>query len=141
MPAAASRIDSHPPRGPSPPESPSSAASTPLSTTIIATRTLAQPPIRGSRLVSPLSGPDGYVRCVGQGQPTMLNRQDCSPRCDKVVDQDADVRCGQGRKTDDTGAHSTRWSGCRSPGLHPVVSDDQLELRRLLVDWGRRVWH
>jgi len=26
-----------------------------------------------------------------------------------------------GRKTDDTDAHSTRWSDCRSPGLHPVL--------------------
>jgi transposase len=46
---------------------------------------------------------------------------------------------GQGRKTDDTDAHSIALVGVRISGLHPVVSDDQLEMLRLLVDRRRRI--
>jgi len=46
---------------------------------------------------------------------------------------------GQGRKTDDTDAHSIALVGVRIAGLHPVVSDDQLEMLRLLVDRRRRI--
>ncbi|WP_454228278.1 IS110 family transposase [Propioniciclava flava] len=40
---------------------------------------------------------------------------------------------GQGRKTDDTDAHSIALVGVRIAGLHPVVSNAQLEVLRLLV--------
>ncbi len=46
---------------------------------------------------------------------------------------------GQGRKTDDTDAHSIALVGVRITGLHPVVSDEQLEVLRLLVDRRRRI--
>ncbi|WP_353081101.1 IS110 family transposase [Tessaracoccus lapidicaptus] len=46
---------------------------------------------------------------------------------------------GQGRKTDDTDAHSIALAGVRISGLHPVVSDKQREVLRLLVDRRRRI--
>jgi len=46
---------------------------------------------------------------------------------------------GQGRKTDDTDAHSIALVGVRISGLQPVVADDQLEMLRLLVDRRRRI--
>ena len=46
---------------------------------------------------------------------------------------------GQGRKTDDTDAHSIALVGVRITGLQPVVSNDQLEMLRLLVDRRRRI--
>lgn len=46
---------------------------------------------------------------------------------------------GQGRKTDDTDAHSIALVGVRISGLHPVIADEQLELLRLLVDRRRRI--
>ena len=46
---------------------------------------------------------------------------------------------GQGRKTDDTDAHSIALVGVRISGLQPVVSDDQLEILRVLVDRRRRI--
>jgi len=46
---------------------------------------------------------------------------------------------GQGRKTDDTDAHSIALVWVRISGLQPVVSDDQLEMLRLLVDRRRRI--
>lgn len=46
---------------------------------------------------------------------------------------------GQGRKTDDTDAHSIALVGVRIAGLHPVVADEQLEMLRLLVDRRRRI--
>ena len=46
---------------------------------------------------------------------------------------------GQGRKTDDTYAHSIALAGVRMQGLHDVVHDGQLELLRLLVDRRRRI--
>jgi transposase len=46
---------------------------------------------------------------------------------------------GQGRKTDDTDAHSIALVGVRISGLQPVVCDDQLEMLRLLVDRRRRI--
>jgi transposase len=44
---------------------------------------------------------------------------------------------GQGRKTDATDAHSVALIGTRMSGLRPVVTDDQLEVLRLLVDRRR----
>src|SRR5262245_12490023 len=41
---------------------------------------------------------------------------------------------GQGRKTDQTDAHSIALVGVRMSGLRAVVDDEQLELLRLLVD-------
>ena len=46
---------------------------------------------------------------------------------------------GQGRKTDDTDAHSIALVGVRMTGLRAVVNDEQLELLRLLVDRRRRL--
>jgi transposase len=46
---------------------------------------------------------------------------------------------GQGRKTDDTDAHSIALVGVRMNGLRSVVDDEQLELLRLLVDGRRRI--
>lgn len=44
---------------------------------------------------------------------------------------------GQGRKTDATDAHSVALVGTRMSGLRPVVTDEQLEVLRLLVDRRR----
>jgi transposase len=41
---------------------------------------------------------------------------------------------GQGRKTDDTDAHSIALVGVRMTGLRHVVNDESLEVLRLLVD-------
>ena len=46
---------------------------------------------------------------------------------------------GQGRKTDNTDAHSIALVGVRMHGLRTVVDDEQLELLRLLVDRRRRI--
>jgi transposase len=46
---------------------------------------------------------------------------------------------GQGRKTDDTDAHSIALVGVRISGLQPVITDDRLEMLRLLVDRRRRL--
>jgi transposase len=46
---------------------------------------------------------------------------------------------GQGRRTDDTDAHSIALVGVRMTGLRAVVDDAQLELLRLLVDRRRRL--
>jgi transposase len=44
---------------------------------------------------------------------------------------------GQGRKTDQTDAHTVAVVGTRMSGLRPVVSDEQLAVLRLLVDRRR----
>ena len=46
---------------------------------------------------------------------------------------------GQGRKTDDTDAHSIALVGVRMAALRTVVHDEQLEILRLLVDRRRRI--
>jgi transposase len=46
---------------------------------------------------------------------------------------------GQGRKTDDTDAHSIALVGVRMGGLRSVVHDETLEMLRLLVDRRRRL--
>ena len=46
---------------------------------------------------------------------------------------------GQGRKTDDTDAHSITLVGVRMAGLRPVVAHEQIEILRLLVDRRRRI--
>ena len=44
---------------------------------------------------------------------------------------------GQGRKTDETDAHSVALVGTRMSGLRPVVDDEQLAVLRILVDRRR----
>ena len=44
---------------------------------------------------------------------------------------------GQGRKTDETDAHSVALVGTRMSGLRPVVNDEQLAVLRILVDRRR----
>src|SRR6266496_267265 len=44
---------------------------------------------------------------------------------------------GQGRKTDQTDAHSIALVGTRMSGLRPVVDDEQLTVLRILVDRRR----
>lgn len=44
---------------------------------------------------------------------------------------------GQGRKTDETDAHSIALVGTRMSGLRPVVDDEQLTVLRVLVDRRR----
>jgi transposase len=44
---------------------------------------------------------------------------------------------GQGRKTDETDAHSVALVGTRMRGLRPVVDDEQLAVLRILVDRRR----
>lgn len=44
---------------------------------------------------------------------------------------------GQGRKTDETDAHSVASVGTRMSGLRPVVNNEQLATLRVLVDWRR----
>ena len=44
---------------------------------------------------------------------------------------------GQGRKTDETDAHSIALVGTRMSGLRPVVDDEQLTVLRILVDRRR----
>lgn len=44
---------------------------------------------------------------------------------------------GQGRKTDETDAHSVALVGTRMSGLRPVVNDEQLAVLRVLVDRRR----
>jgi transposase len=46
---------------------------------------------------------------------------------------------GQGRKTDDTDAHSIALVGARMRGLREVVDNQMLEVLRLLVDRRRRI--
>jgi transposase len=46
---------------------------------------------------------------------------------------------GQGRKTDETDAHSIALVGVRMGGLRDVVNDQTLEVLRLLVDRRRRI--
>ena len=46
---------------------------------------------------------------------------------------------GQGRKTDDTDAHSIALVGVRMGGLRTVARDETLEMLRLLVDRRRRL--
>lgn len=44
---------------------------------------------------------------------------------------------GQGRKTDETDAHSVALVGARMSGLQPLVNDEQLAILRVLVDRRR----
>jgi transposase len=71
-------------------------------------------------------------RLIAQGEPVV----------DVPAKLSARVRVfatGQGRKTDDTDAHSIALVGVRMSGLRAVVDNEQLELLRLLVDRRRRL--
>ena len=81
--------------------------------------------------------------CEGIGKHVALRLLDAG---ELVVDVPAKLSArmrvyatGQGRKTDDTDAHSIALVGVRMGGLRAVVSDETLEVLRLLVDRRRRI--
>ena len=81
--------------------------------------------------------------CEGIGKHVALRLLD---RGETVVDVPAKLSArmrvyatGQGRKTDDTDAYSVALVGVRMAGLREVVSDQTLEVLRLLVDRRRRI--
>jgi transposase len=81
--------------------------------------------------------------CEGIGKHVVLRLLD---RGESVVDVPAKLSArmrvyatGQGRKTDDTDAHSVALVGVRMAGLREVASDQTLEVLRLLADRRRRI--
>jgi hypothetical protein len=81
--------------------------------------------------------------CEGIGKHLVLRLLDAG---ESVIDVPAKLSArmrvyatGQGRKTDDTDAHSIALVGVRMTGLRHVVSDESLEVLRLLVDRRRRI--
>jgi len=81
--------------------------------------------------------------CEGIGKHLVLRLLDAG---EQVVDVPAKLSArmrvyatGQGRKTDDTDAHSIALVGVRMTGLREVVSDQALAVLRLLVDRRRRI--
>jgi transposase len=70
------------------------------------------------------------LRLLGQGEQVV----DVPPKLSARARMFA---TGQGRKTDATDAHSVALVGTRMTGLRPVVTDEQLEVLRLLVDRRR----
>jgi transposase len=81
--------------------------------------------------------------CEGIGKHLVLRLLDAGAQ---VVDVPAKLSArmrvyatGQGRKTDDTDAHSIALIGVRMRGLREVVSDQALEVLRLLADRRRRI--
>lgn len=81
--------------------------------------------------------------CEGIGKHVVLRLLDAG---EQVVDVPAKLSArmrvyatGQGRKTDDTDAHSIALVGVRMAGLREVVNDETLEVLRLLVDRRRRI--
>jgi transposase len=81
--------------------------------------------------------------CEGIGKHVALRLLDAG---ETVVDVPAKLSArmrvyatGQGRKTDDTDAHSIALVGVRMGGLREVVNDETLEVLRLLVDRRRRI--
>ena len=81
--------------------------------------------------------------CEGIGKHVVLRLLDAG---EQVVDVPAKLSArmrvyatGQGRKTDDTDAHSIALVGVRMAGLRAVVNDESLEVLRLLVDRRRRI--
>jgi transposase len=81
--------------------------------------------------------------CEGIGKHLVLRLLDAG---EQVVDVPAKLSArmrvyatGQGRKTDDTDAHSIALVGVRMRGLREVVNDQALEVLRLLVDRPRRI--
>ena len=81
--------------------------------------------------------------CEGIGKHLVLRLLDAG---ETVIDVPAKLSArmrvyatGQGRKTDDTDAHSIALVGVRMTGLRHVVNDESLEVLRLLVDRRRRI--
>ena len=81
--------------------------------------------------------------CEGIGKHLVLRLLDAG---EQVVDVPAKLSArmrvyatGQGRKTDETDAHSIALVGVRMRGLRAVVNDQALEVLRLLVDRRRRI--
>jgi transposase len=81
--------------------------------------------------------------CEGIGKHLVLRLLDAG---EQVVDVPPKLSArmrvyvtGQGRKTDDTDAHSIALVGVRMAGLREVVNDETLEVLRLLVDRRRRI--
>jgi transposase len=81
--------------------------------------------------------------CEGVGKHLVLRLLE---RGEAVVDVPAKLSArmrvyatGQGRKTDETDAHSIALVGVRMTGLREVVNDETLEVLRLLVDRRRRI--
>src|SRR4029450_6461781 len=81
--------------------------------------------------------------CEGTGKHLGLRLLD---RGELVVDVPAKLSArmrvyatGQGRKTDDTDAHSIALVAVRMTGLREVVNNETLEVLRLLVDRRRRI--
>jgi transposase len=81
--------------------------------------------------------------CEGIGKHLVLRLLDAG---EQVVDVPAKLSArmrvyatGQGRKTDDTDAHSIALVAVRMTGLREVVNDETLEVLRLLVDRRRRI--
>jgi transposase len=81
--------------------------------------------------------------CEGIGKHLVLRLLDAG---EQVVDVPAKLSArmrvyatGQGRKTDDTDAHSIALAGVRMTGLREVVNDQTLEVLRLLADRRRRI--
>jgi len=81
--------------------------------------------------------------CEGIGKHLVLRLLDAG---EQVVDVPAKLSArmrvyatGQGRKTDETDAHSIALVGVRMGGLREVVNDQSLEVLRLLVDRRRRI--
>ena len=81
--------------------------------------------------------------CEGIGKHVVLRLLDAGePVVDVPAKLSARMRVyatGQGRKTDDTDAHSIALVGVRMTGLREVVNDETLEVLRLLVDRRRRI--
>jgi len=71
-------------------------------------------------------------RLIADGEPVVDAPQKLSARLRFYA-------TGQGRKTDDTDAHSITLVGVRMAGLRPVVAHEQIEILRLLVDRRRRI--
>jgi transposase len=81
--------------------------------------------------------------CEGIGKHLVLRLLDAG---EQVVDVPAKLSArmrvyttGQGRKTDSTDAHSIALVGVRMTGLREVVSDQALQVLRLLADRRRRI--
>ena len=69
-------------------------------------------------------------RLLADGEPVL----DVPP---KLSARTRMLATGQGRKTDETDAHSVALVGTRMSGLRPVVDDEQLAVLRILVDRRR----
>ena len=81
--------------------------------------------------------------CEGIGKHIVLRLLDAG---EQVVDVPAKLSArmrvyatGQGRKTDETDAHSIALVGVRMGGLREVINEQSLEVLRLLVDRRRRI--